>query len=305
MGGVLLGVDEAYRGPHGLLAEIVRGVEGLYMRRRAGQPQGFLELGHRAGLDHGLLHVIVGQARHHHAFPHVVESGQEIPVGSGGFVLHVLGGPGHFSFEFGAQAPEIPFQEMLHAVGQRRVVGPRDLAGAGGGALPGVEVEAGLYLFLVERLGQREIPPAAAEVYELDVPKVGQQFPERLHLGVRPEIAPAVADFPAGEEQSGEIAAGQLDIRIGFRVLPHLVEEGLQFVDQLALGEQGFSLAGRGDIVDGAYQRHEVRYLAAGVGRVLPEILRHALAQVLGLADVKHRAGRVAHQVNSGAGRQM
>jgi hypothetical protein len=97
--------------------------------------------------------------------------------------------------------------------------------------------------FIFFASGFARSPAAEAQVDEFYPRQEAQQLLQGFHFRERAEVKTSVPQLPAGEEHAGEILARYLDIRIGLGVLPHLVEEGLQLVDELALGQQGFPLA--------------------------------------------------------------
>ena len=125
----------------------------------------------------------------------------------------------------------------------------------------------------------------------------------RVHgRAVRPEIPGTVLDEPTGNRHPGELLVPQAYPRIGLPVLEQDIVARLILLDKIVLQQECIRLRAYYSMVYVGYLRDHHTGLA--VQPVGPEILRHPVLQVLGLAHVYHRPRSVQKTVDSGTVRQ-
>ena len=125
----------------------------------------------------------------------------------------------------------------------------------------------------------------------------------RVHgRAVRAEIPGAVLDKPAGDRHPGELLVSEAYPRIGLAVLEQDVVTRLILLYKVVLQQERIGLrAHDGMMYVGYLGDHHLRLAIQAVGS---EILRDPGLEVLGLAHVYHRPGRIQKAVDTGAVRK-
>ncbi len=130
-------------------------------------------------------------------------------------------------------------------------------------------------------------------------------FPHPARRRERPEVAVTVVPVDAARHLDGRerIAGPHANVRVVLVVLEQDVVARLVNPDQLSFGDQRLQLVAGQDELDVGGVVADAQYLRVEVARL--EVAAHAVAQVLGLAHVDDRAGRVEHLVDARPGRQV
>jgi hypothetical protein len=248
------------------------------------------DLGHRDHVGIGLAaggvdELLLAHRRQHAQAVAQQRGGLEIERGRGG--VHLLGDP------FGQRAG-LAVQQLRGRADVARVGFRRDE----------LDARRGAALDLVQQAGARAVGEhgvlAGAQLehllQQLDA------LAHRVGIGVGAERLVVFLRCAAKIGEARKAVAGQQQIGVGLVVAEQDVEARLQPLDQVVFQQQRLGLGARHrgvDVVDALQHQPDARALVGFL-----EIAGNALLQVLRLADVQHRAGRVDHAVDAGQGGQ-
>ena len=254
----------------------------------------------RCGLEIVLVHpddvdVLVLVAHHLLPLDRSSHGRQAIPQTCRLLELHLAGRCGHLGLETLQHRLDVAVEELHELGDQMVVVGLGDLADARTGALLDVEQQT--------RFAELLVPVELVVRAGADGERP-QQFVERVADGVRvrvrAEVPRALATPPTHDRRPGPLV-GQRDRQERVRLVVHQthVEAGAVLLDEGVLQHEGLDLVADLDPLHRGRRRHHLRRSRMHVAGVL-EVVRQALTQRLGLADVDDATVGVLELVAAG-----
>ncbi len=198
-----------------------------------------------------------------------------------------------------------PFPEQLDELGALPLQEEKHLLAEFGVFFGGNQPAAGGRAFFDLVIQARPRPVAKAGVLAGAERKGIAEEPERLldggARGIGPEVAgPVPPHFPHQGELGEIFVDAEFEAEVGLVVLQVDVVAGLVLLDEGVFQDQGFFFRVREERLHLAHFGHEETKRGPPVPG-FPEIGPDPVAEVLGLADVDDRPGRVFHQVHARA----